>query len=300
MSAPRRIDIDLLQEMPLPALSGETDKNSRGRVLVVGGSRRVPGAVVLCGLAALRIGAGKVQIATPTSISTAVGLTLLESGVCPLDESGEGEPTGLRPDALIAVAREVDAILVGPGIMSQPSAQGLVGCLLREVVGPTYVIDALALCALWDETDLLRAHAGRVILTPHAGEMAQLARIEKSSVDADPIQIAREAAARLSSVIVLKGASTLIVTPSGLGFCHSEGVVGLATAGSGDVLAGIIAGLASRDAAPILAAIWGVFLHGRAGHQLTHSMGPLGFIARELIEPLPSLLESTQARLRAT
>jgi ADP-dependent NAD(P)H-hydrate dehydratase len=298
MSSPRPIDISLLKEMPLPALAGETDKNSRGRVLVVGGSRCVPGAVVLSGLAALRIGAGKIQIATPTSIATAVGLTLLEAGVYPLHESREGEPIGAPLDALISLARAVDAILVGPGILSQPSAQHLVECFLREVVGPTYVIDALVLCALWNEMDHLRVHGGRVILTPHAGEMAQLARIEKSVVDEDPIRISRESAARLSSVVVLKGASTLIVSPSGLAYCHSQGVVGLATAGSGDVLAGIIAGLASRGAAPMQAATWGVFLHGRAGHQLTQCIGPVGFLAREVIEQLPALLAGTEAQLQ--
>jgi ADP-dependent NAD(P)H-hydrate dehydratase len=298
MSTPRHIDVALLKELPLPALVGETDKNSRGRLLVVGGSRRVPGAVVLSGLSALRVGAGKVQLAAPSSISTAVGLTFLEAGLCPLQESSDGEPVPLPHNDLIRAANQVDAILIGPGIMSQPSAHGLVECLLREVVGPTYVIDALALCGLWDEIELLRAHAGRVVLTPHAGEMAQLARVEKSIVDADPIRIARAAAARLSSILVLKGASTLVVTPSGLAYSHSDGVVGLATAGSGEVLAGIMTGLASRGAAPTAAAIWAVFLHGRAGKKLTQSVGRLGFIARDLIGQLPELLEVTESMVR--
>jgi hydroxyethylthiazole kinase-like uncharacterized protein yjeF len=295
MTANKRVDADLLRELPLPALSGETDKNSRGRVLVVGGSRRVPGAVALSGLAALRVGAGKIQLAVPASISTGLGLTVLEAGVCPLQESPDGEPMALPAEELIAAAKQADAVLIGPGIMSQSSAHELVVCLLQEVAGPVYVIDALALCGLWDSSELLRMHAGRVVLTPHAGEMAQLAGLDKSSVDADPIGVAREAAARLSSILVLKGATTLIVTPSGLGYCHTGGVVGLATAGSGDVLAGIVAGLASRGAAPLVAATWGVFLHGRAGTHLTQSVGRLGFIARDLIEQLPALLEVTES-----
>jgi hydroxyethylthiazole kinase-like uncharacterized protein yjeF len=204
----------------------------------------------------------------------------------------------LPAEELISTAKQADAVLIGPGILSQPSAHDLVECLLREVVGPVYVIDALALCGLWDDAELLRVHAGRVVLTPHAGEMAQLAGLDKSAVDADPIGVAREAAARLSSILVLKGATTLIVTPSGLGYCHTDGVVGLATAGSGDVLAGIVAGLASRGAAPVVAAIWGVFLHGRAGKQLSQSIGRLGFIARDLIEQLPALLEITESSVQ--
>jgi ADP-dependent NAD(P)H-hydrate dehydratase len=299
MSGSQRVDIDLLRELPLPALAGETDKNSRGRVLVVGGSRRVPGAVALSGLSALRVGAGKIQFAVPGSISTAVGLTVLEAGLCPLHESSDGEPIALPTEELIATAKQVDAVLIGPGIMNQQSAHDLVVCLLRQVVGPVYVIDALALCGLWDEVELLRPHAGRVVLTPHAGEMAQLAGVEKSTVDANPVRAAREAAARLSSVLVLKGASTLIVTPSGMGYCYMDGVVGLATAGSGDVLAGIVAGLASRGAAPTVAAIWAVFMHGRAGTELTQKVGRLGFIARELIEQLPPLLDVTESTVRS-
>ena len=299
MTAPKRIDTELLHELPLPVVLGETDKNSRGRVLVVGGSRRVPGAVALSGLSALRVGAGKIQLAVPSSISSALGLAVLESGLCPLQESGDGEPTAAPTEELIRAAKQSDAILIGPGILSEECADDLVECLLREVVGPVYVIDALALCGLWNDAELLRVHGGRIVLTPHAGEMAQLAGVDKSAVDADPIGVAREAAARLSSVLVLKGSTTFIVTPSGLGYSHTDGVVGLATAGSGDVLAGIVAGLSSRGAAPAVAAIWAVYLHGRAGNKLSQSMGRLGFIASDLPGTLPGLLEEAEIAIRA-
>ena len=293
MSTTKSIDIELLRAMPLPVPKGETDKNSRGRVVVVGGSRRVPGAVVLCGMAALRVGAGKIQLAMPGSLAIAVGLTVLEAGVCALHETSEGEP--LAGDELKSMARQADAVLVGPGIMSQEAAHHVLLNLLSEVIGPVYVIDALALCGLWDRADVLRAHAGRVILTPHAGEMAQLMGVSKAEVAADSLGKAREAAAHLSSIVVLKGATTLIVTPSGLAYCHAEGVVGLATAGSGDVLAGIIAGIVSRRVPPAVAAVWAVFLHGRAGQQLTQTVGKLGFIAREVTEQLPALMESLES-----
>jgi len=298
MTGHTSVDTGLLRELPLPVISGETDKNSRGRVLVVGGSHRVPGAVALSGLAALRVGAGKIQLAVLSSIASGVGLTVLEAGLCPLREDGEGELMVSPAEELVRAARQSDVILIGPGILSERSAHDLVECLLREVIGPVYVIDALALCGLWNDADLLGRHAGRVILTTHLGEMAQLAGLDKSAVDSDAIGVAREAAARLSSIIVLKSAKTLIVTPSGLGYCHTDGAVGLATAGSGDVLAGIVAGLSGRGAAPVVAAVWAVYLHGRAGRHLTRCLGRVGFIASDLPATLPTLLEETETAIR--
>ena len=296
MSEPRKIDVSLLRSLRIPAVQGETDKNARGRVLVVGGSRRVPGAVVLSAMAALRVGAGKVQLAVPESLVPAIGLTALEAGLCPLQESSEGELLPLPKEELTSIAQQVDAVLLGPGILCQQSARELARCLLEQVTGPVYVMDALALCDLWEEAALLRSHGGRIVLTPHAGEMAQLCGKEKSEVESDPVGIARLAAAHLGSCIVLKSATTYIVDPSGTAFVHTEGVVGLATAGSGDVLAGIIAGTAGRGASPAAAATWGVFLHGGAGRQLAESTGRLGFIARELVDELPRLLEATDSR----
>lgn len=295
MSAPQSIDINLLKGIPLPTVHGATDKNSRGRVLVIGGSRRVPGAVVLSGMSALRVGAGKIQLAVPHSLTPAVGFAALEAGLCPLPESSEGEALAAPGEDLISVAQQVDAVLVGPGIMSQRAAGDLVRLLLEQVIGPIYVIDALALCDLWDRASLLRSHAGRIVLTPHAGEMAQLCAEDKKKVEADPVGLARAAAEHLGSTIVLKGATTYIVSPGGAAYVHEGGVVGLATAGSGDVLAGIVAGVASRGAPPTTAAIWGVFMHSRAGRHLTEAVGRVGFIARELVEVLPELLEAVEA-----
>jgi len=292
MNTPRNIDINLLRTMPLPLIQGETDKNSRGKVLVVGGSRTVPGAVVLGGLAALRVGAGKIQLAVPACLAPAIGLVVLEAGILPLRESAEGE--ALPSEELPALAQHVDAVLVGPGMMNQRAARDVLRLLLQEVKGPVYVIDALALCDLWDEGPLLHSHGGRIVLTPHAGEMAQLCGMEKAAVAANPVAIARTAAERLGACIILKGATSFVVSPTGPAYVHTDGVVGLSTAGSGDVLAGIVAGLAGRGTDTITAAIWAVLLHGRAGRQLTQTVGKVGFIARELIEELPLLLEAVE------
>jgi NAD(P)H-hydrate repair Nnr-like enzyme with NAD(P)H-hydrate dehydratase domain len=204
------VDIEsrLLRRMPLPLPGGEVDKNSRGRVLLVGGSHRVPGAILLSGTAVLRSGAGKVQVACPRSLALPLGIAIPEAGLCALDEDADGEPLASSALSLIELASNSHAVLIGPGVM------------------------------------------------------------------------------------VLKGATTFIASPTGAAFRYDEGVVGLATAGSGDVLAGLIGGLAARGCDPVQAAIWGVFLHAQAGQQLSRTRGALGFLARELPTEVPALLES--------
>lgn len=292
MSATLRIDATLLKRVPLPMPDGATDKNSRGRVLVVGGARRCPGAALLSGMASLRVGAGKLQLALPRSIGVAAGMTILEAGICELDENDDGEMLVSPESSVLTLARNSDAVLIGPGILSEEAARDVTRLLLSEVVGPVYVLDALALCDLWSERDLLEPHSGRIVLTPHAGEMAQLAGLDKEEVEANPLAIAREAAGELGSVVVLKGGNTFIAMPTGSTFRYDDGVVGLATAGSGDVLAGMLAGIVSRGAEPLVAAMWSVFMHGEAGRKLTREVGALGFVARELLHEVPALMES--------
>ena len=129
-----------------------------------------------------------------------------------------------------------------------------------------------------------------MILTPHAGEMAGLTGVSKAHVEADPLGAAREAAQALGAVVAVKGQRTFIAAPDGRGWRHEGHAVGLATSGSGDVLAGVIAGLLARDASPEQAALWGVFLHQQAGQRLSERVGPLGFLARELAGEIPGLL----------
>jgi hydroxyethylthiazole kinase-like uncharacterized protein yjeF len=137
----------------------------------------------------------------------------------------------------------------------------------------------------------------RVVLTPHAGEMAMLLGVEKSEIEAAPQRIARQAAKKLRAVVALKGAETHIAGPTGgRTYCNRAGNIGLATSGSGDTLSGIIAGLAARGATPLQAAAWGVYLHGRAGDRLARRMGQLGFLARELLAEVPRLMAEMDGR----
>lgn len=287
MSTPIPVTSNLLRSMPLPHPGKDGDKEERGRVLVVAGSTMVPGGALLAGIAALRAGAGKLQIATVASIAPHLGIAVPEALVFGLPESADG---GIAPDGATQLAERCnrcDAVLIGPGMLDPPATAALTQHLMDRMSGPCMVLDAGALAALDHRRPLPRHLAGRVILTPHAGEMAALLEMTKPEVAADPLGTARLAASRFQAVVALKGSGTYIVTPSGDAWLYEGGSVGLATSGSGDTLAGIIVGLLARGTPPAAAAVWGVYLHGEAGNRLSRRHGPLGFLARELLAEVP-------------
>lgn len=279
---------DWLRALPLPSFDAVADKDARGRVLVAGGCREVPGGVLLAAEAALRAGAGKLQVVTVASMAPGLALRLPEARVVGLPETPEG---GLAPAAaprLEELAGRVDAVCLGPGMMDAEEAGALARAMLRAVRAPVaFLLDAAAICGL--EPDSAGRHAGRLVLTPHAGEMAQMLDIPRAAVEADPLAAGRAAARRFQAVVVVKGADSSVVTPQGEAFPIAGGGVGLATSGSGDVLAGAITGLLARGAAPLAAAAWGVWLHAQAGRAL----GPPGFLARELPGQFPRILSDT-------
>jgi ADP-dependent NAD(P)H-hydrate dehydratase len=309
---PRDIDDSLLRSWGLPMPSGEGDKEVRGHVLILGGSREMPGAVILAATAAMRAGAGKLTIATGRSVAQLVALAIPESRVLGLAENEAGGFTVEAVAALDPLADKINAILVGPGMQDGAATARLVHALLPRLEGSntSIVLDAEAMGAILQPPDAGAAHGGSggaakdgaavnapfrfnvpVLLTPHAGEMAHLTGVDKDAIQADPDRYALEAAQRWNAVVALKGARTVIAAPGGEHWQHEGGNVGLATSGSGDVLAGIIAGLAARGADLAQAVSWGVALHARAGVRLAERLGTLGYLARELPDEIPSLLE---------
>jgi hydroxyethylthiazole kinase-like uncharacterized protein yjeF len=292
--APRATEIThaQLRRIPLPQPDAHGDKDARGRVLAVGGSARTPGAILLAGVAALRAGAGKLQLATVKSAAAALGVAVPESLVVALAETRGGEISGEAAGrALAERAPVVDALLIGPGISSDRGAHALLRALVRRLGDDaTLVLDAAAVTALRGDDELLLPLLGRAVLTPHAGEMATLLDMDKARVEADPASHAREAAARFGAVIALKGPESWIAEPDGALYHYAGGSVGLATSGSGDTLAGIVAGLAARGASPAHAAVWGAYLHGEAGEVLARRVGPIGYLARELLDEVPGLM----------
>ncbi len=263
-------------------------------MLVVGGAVEMPGAVILAATAALRAGAGKLQIATCRSIAPSVALAIPEARVFALPETKAGAIAASAAEKIIEYANHVQAVLIGPGMIGESVIKQLLKSILPELEKPTLVLDAEALSCVKEDEQCLFGLEGNVILTPHAGEMAMMLGMDKEEVTRDPLAIARRAARTMRAVIALKGRETFIVAPDGKAYCNRTGNVGLATSGSGDTLSGIITGLAARGAEPLQAAAWGVHLHGRAGDRLAQRMGRLGFLARELLAEVPALMSELE------
>ncbi|HEX8392146.1 MAG TPA: NAD(P)H-hydrate dehydratase [Longimicrobium sp.] len=290
MNKPIDVTPARLRDLALPALDADDDKDARGRVLLVGGCAENPGGLLLAAEAAIRAGAGKLQMATVHAISVAVAIAVPEARVF----GHPGKPDGISPRAAQAIAERADRVnglLIGPGLVDEDAAARLARGILREITKPALVLDAGGLAALREDADAVRHLDGRVVLTPHAGEMAQLLGMERDEVEADPEAAARTAVTRFGAVVALKGPRTIIVGPDGgAAYRYDGGGVGLATSGSGDVLGGIVTGLLARGTDPIRAAVWGVYLHGEAGNALARRTGPVGFLARELAAEVPAIM----------
>ncbi len=287
----RKVTRALLRDFPLPDPGAHGDKESRGRVLVTGGEVALPGAVVLAAIAALRAGAGKLQIATCKSIAVQVGVAVPESLSLGLRETKDGGIDPRSAKELRVLARDADAIVIGPGMSVRNSNTQLAGDMLRSTRSAV-VLDAGALAVLKASPKILRQRHGNAIITPNESEMATLLDIDEAEVEASASDVALEVASRISAVVALKGSTTLIATPDGRLFRYSRGDVGLATSGSGDTLAGLAAGLLARGAPPLEAALWSVYLHGEAGNRLARKVGRIGYLARELLAEIPALLEA--------
>jgi ADP-dependent NAD(P)H-hydrate dehydratase len=281
-----------LRGLPLPPLDDSADKDARGRVLIVGGAAENPGGLLLAAEAAMRAGAGKLQLGTVDVLAPAVGIAVPEARVFAFPALGS---EAIDPQAAMAIAERadrVDAFLIGPGLVDEDAAARLTIEVLKRIQHPAVVLDAGGLAALRLDPRALARLEGRAVLTPHAGEMAQLLGMERDTVEADPDAAARRAAQTFGATVALKGPETVIATPDGAMLRYTRGGVGLGTSGSGDMLAGLVAGLLARGAEPLQAAAWGVFLHGEAGNALVRRHGPVGFLARELAAQVPRLMEA--------
>jgi hydroxyethylthiazole kinase-like uncharacterized protein yjeF len=251
--------------------------------------------VVLAGLAALRAGAGKLQLAVGRSIAVDLALAIPEGRAFGLPECANGGVAVAAVDTILEWAAAARCVLAGPGMLAEDATARRLVARFGALADTTLVLDAGAITAQAGRLAPLRRLGGRVVLTPHAGEMATLLDVEAAEVERGPAAFAIRAAADTGAVVALKGAETYVATPEGALYRNRAGNVGLATSGSGDVLAGIIAGLAARGAPAVQAAVWGVYLHARAGDALARRIGPLGFLARELLAEIPRLLATSGA-----
>jgi len=273
---PAPVDAALLRDWPLPAPGGS--KDARGRVVVVGGSARTPGAVVLGGLAALRVGAGRLTLVVPESIAGRVAIAVPEAGVVAL---ADGRGAVLADDACDEL-ESADAVVVGPGFVEPGIALRAVAEVCEGIAAHTgLVLDAFALGVLPDLDDLVLP--AETVLTPNLEEAGILL-----GRDVDDARAAvAEIAGRYGASVTCYGE---IADEDDGSWSVGAGGPGLGTSGSGDVLAGAVAGLLARGADAAQAAVWGTFAHATSGDRLAARIAPVGFLARELCDELPRAL----------
>ena len=303
---PQTITPEILRKLSLPDYDDAASKDIRGKLLIVAGSARVPGAALLAARAALRVGCGTVRVAAPAGVVTQIGIALPELLVLPLPETA----TGLDAPAALALLEDqyeaCHAIVIGPGL--DQTAE--VGQIVRTVVAGAprpVLVDAQALY-LWNEgwndgRDEIRAGppegdngVWERVFTPHPGELSALIGAQVAAIESDRAGIALDFARERGGTLVLKGAETLIASPEGGLYVNTAGTRGLGTAGSGDVLAGIIGGLLAQQMDALTAAIWGVHLHALAGEAVAQDLGEDGLLASDFVERLPVVLRSLRRR----
>ena len=289
MGAIEPVTEHLLRGMPPPAPNGDS-KDGRGRVLVVAGCMQLPGAVLLAANAAMRVGAGKLQIAVCQDLAVPIGVAVPEALVVGLPQTAEGGISRACSEDLAARAGRSDAVVIGPGMVEDADSEHLVTMLARGAGDAALVLDAGALSALRVNPGLTQGLRKPAVITPHAGEMAKLLDQKREAIEADPLAAAREASRRFGTVTVMKGGRTQVVAPDGRAWCYEVGHVGLATSGSGDTLAGLVVGLVARGMVPEAAALWSVYVHGEAGRRHARRYGGIGFLAREIPPEVPFIL----------
>jgi len=277
------------RKFPLP-IADSGDKNERGRILVIAGCREVPGAALLCALAAMRAGAGKLKIVTVERAAEALGVAMPEARIIAVPEGRDGGFARSAVKTICRWAAGMDAVVAGPGI-APGKANALLAAGLCDA-GSALVLDAALLAALPDKADEVRGADEPPILLPHSGEMAALLDWDEGDVKADPLAAGRACAERYGAFTLVKGKRSHVVAPDGRAWLYSGGSPGLSVSGSGDVLAGIVGGLRARGADALTALLWGVWLHGEAGAALGRRIGNSGFLARELPAEVPALMRS--------
>lgn len=286
-----------LRKWPLPVPDG--NKSSRGRVLVVGGARTAPGAAMLAGQAALRVGAGVLTLAVGQSVAAAVAAAVPEAGLLWLPETATGSVAASAVEVIERALSTASAILVGPGLDDVDETVGLITGLVAAAERKLpIVLDAYAIGALGQlPADTITALRDRLVLTPNHSELRRLLSATtgvqaegdtEEPADRDQQLLAERYAAVLSS-------DNQITTPAGDRWTAPAGHSGLGTSGSGDVLAGALVGLLARGVELDQATCWATYLHAAAGDRLAARVGSLGFLARELLDQLPLVLTELQA-----
>jgi hydroxyethylthiazole kinase-like uncharacterized protein yjeF len=316
--ASKALNLELLEKEMLshliPARPGYSHKGDYGHVLVVAGSRGRTGAAFMTAKACMRTGAGLVTMGVPESLMNVVQGGVTEEMTLQLPDRGDGSISSKAVDTILRfLSEKADVVCIGPGIGVSDETRSAMAEIVRTSRAPM-VIDADGINALSEGgkhgvAGILKKARAPIVLTPHPGEMARLLRSQESGVksqksgttpgityqipdiEEDRINIATSFAKETGTYLVLKGVPTVVAEPEGRAFINPTGNPGMATAGSGDVLSGMVASLLAQGLEPLSAATLGVFMHGRAGDIAAKDKGMHSLVASDIIESLPAAFE---------
>ena len=291
----KRFQISLVEQADvrrsIPKRPMHAHKYSVGKVLVLAGSKGLTGAAALCSTAALRAGAGAVVLGTPEPVYPILARKLTEVMTFPLPATSDGTLSLAALDGIHEKLSWADVLVIGPGLSQNPETQQLILKLLLEHRGKI-LVDADGLNAIAaNGISKFRTARAQFILTPHVGEFSRLTGLHSLEVERHRIEAARVLAKQVGATIVLKGVPTVTALKNGSCFINSTGNPGMATAGSGDVLSGIIAGLWAQGMPDGEAAYAGVYLHGLSGDYAAKKLGERSLLANDLLEYLPAAMQ---------
>lgn len=281
--------IEVNEPPALPPRDPQGHKGTFGEALFIGGAAGYYGAPYFSALSFLKAGGGYSRLACPDSVVPFIAARGSEIVFIPQKRTPAGSISYENKDDLLALAAQMDVVIIGPGLsLNEETAQ-----LARELtaeVGKPVIIDADGITAVCKDLDILKNRSAPTVLTPHLGEMARMTRMEAARIDSDKIAVLTDTSRELGSIIILKGANTLIGYPDGRVLVNLSGNCGMATAGSGDVLTGTIAAMLGLGLDIESAVAKGVFLHGASGDIAAADKGQDGMTAQDILENLPRAL----------
>ncbi|MFZ5969464.1 MAG: NAD(P)H-hydrate dehydratase [Bacillota bacterium] len=279
----------------LPMRKKDTHKGNYGKAYIVAGSTGMTGAAMLTAEAILRSGAGLLKVAIPQSLNNIMEVRLTEAITVPLPELKRGCVGISDIDKIIKIMEQSDVIAVGPGSGQSRELEEVLRNVFENSSIPM-VLDADALNAIAHRLELFNLLKSPAVLTPHVGEMSRMTGISVEEINANRIQIAQDFSKKWNAIIVLKGVRTVVASPEGEVYINTTGNPGMATAGSGDVLTGIITGFIAQGIDPFLAAAAAVYVHGDAGDRAAERLGEYGLIAGDLVLELPQAIKNIVGR----
>jgi NAD(P)H-hydrate epimerase len=269
--------------------AGDSHKGDHGHVLLMAGSRGFAGASMLAARGALRSGAGLVTVALPASQAPPFLDTLPEAMLLPLPETSRGSVGEDALDVILEHLAGKKVLAFGPGLSREPATALLVRRLISRA-GIPMVIDADGLNALAGDTSLLDEVTADIVITPHPGEFGRLIGLTPAEVQGKRIEVAREFSREHGVTVVLKGAMTVVASPSGEVYINPTGNAGMAAGGMGDVLTGILASFVAQGFDLLTSTLLGVYVHGKAGDTAAARIGPWGYLAGEVADGVPSVI----------